>query len=73
MNSEQELFHWYNFCVMYQAGMGVTYRSVSCGFADQRVTTARMSFAKANAGAPDDATIISASYLGLMTRKEFEG
>lgn len=65
--------HWYQFCLLYQGGAGAAYRSVSCGFMDQNVTMARMAFARENAGAPADALISSVSYLGFMTREEFEG
>lgn len=65
--------HWYHFCLAWQVSSGATYKDVSCGFCNQKVTSSRMLFAKQNAGAPKDAMITSISYLGCMTREEFEG
>ena len=66
-----EELHWYHLTILYQNGMGATYRSASFGYAEQKVTIERMSFAKKHLDAPDNAVIISVSYLGLMTREEF--
>lgn len=68
-----EQLHWYQFCVMFQIPTGATYKGVACGFIDQKVTSARMAFARKSLDAPSDALIVSISYLGQMTRKEFEG
>lgn len=70
--SNEEQRHWYQFCVMFQTGMGATYKSIACGFTEPKVTNARMAFARRSLDAPSDALIVSISYLGQMTREEFE-
>lgn len=72
MSNDREL-HWYQFAILYHVGGVSSYMTVSCGFVDQKVTMARMAFARENAKAPADALVLSATYLGLMTLQEFEG
>lgn len=67
-----EQLHWYQFCVMFQIVNGATYKGVACGFAEPKITNARMAFARHSLDAPPDALIVSISYLGVMTREEFD-
>jgi hypothetical protein len=50
-----------------------TTASIYMGWPSRKVTLERIAAAKKGVDVPDDAVIISCSYLGFMTRAEFTG
>ena len=68
---EGERLHWY--CLTYcgEIGGNMAYGSTYCGYKDNHITLSEVGRNRVEAGFNGSATLMSATYLGLMTTQEF--
>lgn len=66
-----EKTHYYSLCFLKTTGMGVSYHTAYNNFKTKKVTIKRIEKTKELAKIPENATMISCSYLGCMTFNEF--
>lgn len=69
--------HWFCFCYTGRSSdsseRGQTWANTFTGYPCKEVTVQMINENKANAGVDENATVVSVSYLGYMTRQEFVG
>lgn len=64
--------HWYSFVFVYSVVGVTTQSSTYIGYAEKdKITMDRVKDARFHAGCPNDALMLSVSYLGAMTKEEF--
>lgn len=69
----QEKKYWYAFAFQFPTETGFGFSSVYSGFDSNLVKKNGIDEARRASRAPDGAVMINCSYLGHMTREEFEG
>lgn len=65
--------YWFQMCFLYSTGSGHAYKAQAFGFPENKVTVARIDWAKKEAKVPNEAIMTSCSHLGYMTFEEFTG